>query len=122
MTAVNHESDAAVVGEILIAPIRVVAALMSKGDGVAVAVVALLLLVGVLFDRTGTMVNIAPTSYVMLAVGKDMWLQIAMSWLLLSSLKSTNVSFRMMPKIRLNRDGLNDGVRQLETPRRNLVG
>jgi hypothetical protein len=95
---------------------------MSKGDGVAVAVVALLLLVGVLFDRTGTMVNIAPTSYVMLAVGKDMWLQIVMSWLLLSSLKSTNVSFQMMPKIRLNWDGLNNGVWQLETPRRNLVG
>jgi hypothetical protein len=122
MTAVNHESNAAAVGAIMIAPIRVVVAPMSKGDGVAVAVVALLLLVGVLFDRTGTMVNIAPTSYVMLAVGKDMWLQIVMSWLLLSSLKSTNVSFQMMPKIRLNWDGLNNGVWQLETPRRNLVG
>jgi hypothetical protein len=122
MTAVNHESDAAEVGAILIAPITVVVALMSKGDGVAVAVVALLLVVGVLFDRTGIMVNIALTSYVMLAVGKDMWLQIAMSWLLLSSLKSINVSCRMMPKIRLNRDGLNDGVQQLEIPRRNLVG
>jgi hypothetical protein len=76
------ESDRAAVGAITIAPIRAAFALTRKGDGVKVAVVALLLLVDVMFDRTEITVNIALTSYVMLAVGKDMWLQTAMSWLL----------------------------------------
>ena len=82
MTVVHPKIDGMAVDAITIEPIRVAVARTCKGDGVTVAVVALLLLVTVTYDRTGIMGNIVLTSYVMLAVGKDMWLQTAMSWLL----------------------------------------
>ena len=106
---------------VMIAEIRAAVALMSKGDVVADAVVDLLRLGDVLFAPTGIMENIDQTSFVMPAVGRVMLRQIVMSLPLLFSLRSINVSFRAMLRIRLNRGGLNDGVQPLRTPQRNLV-
>jgi hypothetical protein len=111
MTVVHPKIDGMAVDAITIEPIRVAVARTCKGDGVTVAVVALLLLVTVMYDRTGIMGNIVLTSYVMLAVGKDMWLRIAMYW---QSRSSLSVSCQLMPKIGLKQDGLNGGVPQFE--------
>ena len=72
-------AHAAVAVAAMIAEIRAAVALMSKGDGVVDAVVAILRLGDVLFAPTGIMENIARTSFVMPAVGKVTLLQIVMS-------------------------------------------
>ena len=105
---------------VMIAEIRAAVALMSKGAVVADVVVDLLHLGDILFAPTGTTVNIDRTSFVTPAVGRVTLQQIVMSSQLLSSLKSINVSFRVMLRIRLNQGGLNVGVLPLGTPQRNL--